>query len=132
MSVAVEDLRASRAKNIGSQVKGLKSCGNLFALRVTLVSGEIECSQKEAYGIQGGSARSILKNQQTPVMKCIRTASNAILQLGPELKGTETNVRVWEKGPPGIVVKFPSASPLREVVLFDEAGAPRVYEVTFR
>jgi hypothetical protein len=48
------------------------------------------------------------------------------------MKGTDTNIRVWEKGGAGMVVKFPKSSPLLEVVMVDEAGAPRIYEVTFR
>jgi hypothetical protein len=31
-----------------------------------------------------------------------------------------------------MVVKLAKNSPLREVVLVDEAGSPRIYEVTFR
>jgi len=99
---------------------------------MALSSGEIECSQKESFGIQGGSARKILDDKKSAVSVCLVQAANAILPLGPEMKGAETNIRIWEKGPPGMVVKFPKNSPLREVVLVDEAGAPRIYEVTFR
>jgi hypothetical protein len=99
---------------------------------LSLASGEIECSKKEAFGIQGGNARKILDDRSSPISVCLAEASEAILALGPEMKAADTDIRIWEKGPPGMVVKFPWSSPLREVVLVDEAGAPRIYEVTFR
>jgi hypothetical protein len=97
-----------------------------------LASGEIECTRQQAFGIQGGLARKILNDRTSTVSICLTQAAGAILSLGPEMKSTDTNIRVWEKGPPGIVVKFPQNSPLREVVLIDEADSPRIYEVTFR
>ncbi|HMD76056.1 MAG TPA: hypothetical protein VKG86_01645 [Terracidiphilus sp.] len=99
---------------------------------LSLASGEIECSQKEAFGIQGGNARKILEDEASPISVCLAKAADAIWALGPEMKGAETNIRIWEKAPPGMVIKFPENSPLREVVFVDEAGAPRIYEVTFR
>jgi len=99
---------------------------------MSLASGEIECSKKEAFGIQGGNARKILDDEGSPVSACLTQAAKAILALGQEMKGTDTDIRVWEKGAAGMVVKFPKNSPLLEVVMMDEAGAPRIYEVTFR
>jgi hypothetical protein len=99
---------------------------------MSLASGEIECSQKEAFGIQGGNARRILDDKSSPISVCLAQAANAILVLGSEMKDTDTNIRIWEKGAAGMVVKFPKNSPLLEVVMVDEAGAPRIYEVTFR
>jgi hypothetical protein len=95
-------------------------------------SGEIECSKREAFGIQGGHARRILGDSTSRVSVCLKEAASAIAALGPKMKGADTNVRVYEKGPPAMVVKFPANSPLREVVLVHEAGFLRVYEVTFR
>ena len=95
-------------------------------------SGEIECSKREAFGLQGGQARKILGNSTSRVSACLKEAASAIAVLGPKMKGADTNVRVYENGPPAIVVKFPASSPLREVVLLQEAGFLRVYEVTFR
>jgi hypothetical protein len=97
-----------------------------------LASGEIECSKRNAFGIQGGKARKILDDRRSAVSLCLAQAADAILTLGPQLKSTDTDIRIWEKAPSGIVVKFPQSSPLREVVLMDEAGSPRIYEVTFR
>jgi hypothetical protein len=99
---------------------------------LSLGSGEIVCTKKEFFGIQGGQARKILGDRMSAVAMCLAQAADAILLLGPEMNSTDTDIRVWEKGPPGMVVKFPKSSPLREVVLMDEAGAPRIYEVTFR
>jgi hypothetical protein len=99
---------------------------------VSLASGEIVCTKKEFFGIQGGQARKILDDETSAISICLAQAADAILALGPEMKATDTAVRVWEKGPPGMVVKFPKNSPMREVVLMDEAGSPRIYEVTFR
>lgn len=95
-------------------------------------SGEIECSKQEAFGIQGGQGRKILGDSTSKVSVCLKEAATAILAIGPKMKGAETNVRVYEKGPPAMVVKFPARLPLREVVLVHEAGFLRVYEVTFR
>ena len=95
-------------------------------------SGEIECSRREAFGIQSGQARQILGDSTSKVSVCLKAAARAIVALGPKLKGAEPNVRVYEKGPPAMVIKFPANSPLREVVLVHEAGFLRVYEVTFR
>jgi hypothetical protein len=99
---------------------------------MSLASGEIECSQKEAFGIQTENARKILEDETSAVSVCLAQAADAILPLGPEMKSTDTSIRIWEKRPPGIVVKFFKESPLLEVVLVDEAGSPRIYEVTFR
>jgi hypothetical protein len=99
---------------------------------MSLASGEIECSKKEAFGIESGPARKILEDDSSPVSVCLMEAADIILRFGPEMKATSTDLRIWEKGPPGMVVKFPKDSPLREVVLVDEAGSPRIYEVTFR
>jgi hypothetical protein len=95
-------------------------------------SGEIECNDKEAFGIQGGKARAILSDNKSPISICLQKAAAAILASGPEMKGYDDSLRMWEKGPPGSVTKPPASSPLREVVFFEEAGAIRVYEVTFR
>jgi len=95
-------------------------------------SGEIECSKREAFGIEGGQARKILGDSTSRVSVCLKEAARAMVALGPKMKGADTNVRVYEKGPPAMVVKFPASSPLREVVLVHEAGFLRVYEVTFR
>jgi hypothetical protein len=97
-----------------------------------LASGEIECSQKVAFGIRDGKARNILDDKASPISVCLAQAADVILALGPEMKAANTEIRIWEKGPPGMVVKLAKNSPLREVVLVDEAGSPRIYEVTFR
>jgi hypothetical protein len=97
-----------------------------------LVSGEIECSTTEAFGIHAGSARSILSNFKSPISLCLQRAAKAILALGPEMKGVDDSIRIWTKHTPGTVTKFPDSSPLKEVVFDQEAGAFRVYEVTFR
>jgi hypothetical protein len=101
-------------------------------MMMRLASGEIECSRKDAYGIQGGRARTILNDKTSNISVCLAQAADAILSLGPEMKSTDTEIRVWEKGPPGMVVKFPKDSPLREAVLMDEEGSARIYEVTFK
>lgn len=97
-----------------------------------LVSGEIVCTKKAFFGIQSGYAREILEDKTSPISVCLTQAADVILSLGPEMKAAHTDIRIWEKGPPGMVVKFPKNSPLLEVVLIDEAGSPRIYEVTFR
>jgi hypothetical protein len=55
-----------------------------------------------------------------------------ILALGPEMKGTSDEMRVWTNHTPGAVTKFPASSPLKEVVFIVESGEWRVDEVTFR
>jgi len=97
-----------------------------------LVSGEIECSTTEAFGIQSGSARKVLSDANSPVSLCLQRAAKAIMTLGPQMKGVEDEIRMWTKHTPGTVTKFPESSPLKEVVFDQEAGAFRVYEVTFR
>jgi hypothetical protein len=99
---------------------------------MSLASGEIECSRKEFSRIRDGKARKILEDRSSPLSACLAQASDAILTLGPEMKTADTDVRIWEKRPAGMVVKFPKSSPLLEVVLVDKAGSPRIYEVTFR
>jgi hypothetical protein len=99
---------------------------------ISLASGEIVCTKEEFFGIQSGNARKMLNDKTSAVSLCLAQAADAILALGPEMKATDTAVRVWERGPAGMVVKFPKNSPLREVVLVDEAGSTRIYEVTFR
>jgi hypothetical protein len=99
---------------------------------MSLSSGEIVCLQKEWFGIQGRKAREILKDKASPISVCLAKAADAILALGAEMKTADISMRAWERRPPGMVVKFPKNSPLLEVVLVDEAGAPRIYEVTFR
>jgi hypothetical protein len=99
---------------------------------VELVSDEIECSTTEAFGIQSGSARVILSYPKSPVSICLQNAAKAILALGKEMNGVDDSLRVWTKHTPGTVTKFPASCPLKEIVFDQEAGAFRVYEVTFR
>jgi hypothetical protein len=105
--------------------------GNLEKL-LFFSSGEIECSRGTAFGIRDGQARKILGDSTSKVSVCLKEAARAIVALGPKMKGVATNVRVYENGPPAVVIKLPPSSPLREVVLVYEAGFLRVYEVTFR
>jgi len=97
-----------------------------------MVSGEIECSNTEAFGIQTGAARSVLSDPKSQISICLQRAADAILALGPEMKGAEDQMRIWTENSPGCVTKFPESSPLKEVVFDQEAGAFHVYEVTFR
>ncbi len=97
-----------------------------------LVSGEIECSTTKAFGIQTGSARVILSDPKSPISQCIQSAAKAILALGKDMNGVDDSIRVWTKHTPGTVTKFPASCPLKEIVFGQEAGAFRVYEVTFR
>jgi hypothetical protein len=100
---------------------------------LSMASGEIECSDKVHNWLQTGTARTILGNRSSDLSICLARASKAILELGPEMKGTSDEIRVWtEKGGSGFVTKFPAASPLKEVVFTNESGGWRVYEVTFR
>jgi hypothetical protein len=97
-----------------------------------MASGEIECSTSEAFGIRTGPARSILTDPQSAVSRCLKHATDAILTEKPGMKGADDALRLWDSMRMGMVTKFPASSPLREVVFVDEAGALRVYEVTFR
>jgi hypothetical protein len=97
-----------------------------------LASGEIECSTSEAFGIQSGPARKILSDPKSSISLCLQRAAKAILALGPKMKGTDDAIRIYTKAKPGTVTKFPASCPLKEVVFDQEAGAFRVYEVTFR
>lgn len=98
-----------------------------------MASGELECSMNGLfYGFHGGSARSILSNPKDDTVACLRRAASAVLALGPEMKDADESIRVWTQHTPGTVVKFPPSSPLKEIVFDQEAGAFRVYEITFR
>jgi hypothetical protein len=97
-----------------------------------MVSGEIECSTSDTFGIRSGAARTILTDQKSPISVCLKRAADAVLALGPDMKGADDQIRVWEKHSPGTVTKLPQSSPLAELVFDEEAGAWRVYEVTFR
>jgi hypothetical protein len=100
---------------------------------MAIASGELECTiHNYAHRVQAGAASKQLTAPETGISKCLQKAAEAILALGPEMKGTEDALRIWEKGAPGSVTKFPKSCPLKEVVFVDEAGAFRVYEVTFR
>ena len=87
-----------------------------------LASGEIECSQKVAFGIRDGKARNILDDKASPISVCLAQAADVILALGPEMKAANTEIRIWEKGPPGMVVKLAKNSPLREVIAFPKTA----------
>jgi hypothetical protein len=96
-------------------------------------SGEIECSWPEDFfDAQSGPARDALADPTSKISVCLQRASRAVLAMGPEMKGADDSIRWWEKHSPGAVTKFPSSSPLKEIVFDQEAGAWRVYEVTFR
>jgi len=100
---------------------------------IEMVSGEVECSEKEAYGIRDGAARRVLANASSKISVCLNRAANAILALGPETKGAEGSLRIWTEAKTlGYVIKFPKTSSLREIVWVGEADGWRVYEVTFR
>jgi len=95
-------------------------------------SGEIVCTSGKEFGIQAGAARTVLSNETSEFSGCLKRAADAILALGPDMKGTSDEIRVWTEHTPGTVTKFPESSPLKEVVFVVEAGAWRVGEVTFR
>jgi len=98
-----------------------------------LSSGQIECSHpNDFYNLLSGPARGVLSNRKSGISICLLRAAKAILALGPEMKGTEDMIRTYTDADPGTVTKFPATSPLKEVVFAQEAGAFRVYEVTFR
>ena len=97
-----------------------------------LVSGEIECSTTKDFGIRTGSARNILSDPKNPIHNVSSARRGKFLALGPEMRGADGSIRVWTKHTPGTVTKFPASCPLKEIVFDQEAGAFRVYEVTFR
>jgi hypothetical protein len=97
-----------------------------------MASGEIECATNDAFGVRAGAARTILSDPASPISVCLKRAADAVVALGPEMKGADDQLRIWEKHSPGTVTKFPDSSPLKEIVFDQEAGAFRVYEVTFR
>ena len=98
-----------------------------------MASGEIECYQAGTYyGIQWKAGKGILSDPKSEISTCLHLAAQAVLALGPELKGTDDEIRAWTKHTPGSVTKFPASSPLKEIVFDQEAGAMRVYEVTLR
>ena len=97
-----------------------------------MASGELECSSSDVFGIQSGSARQILSDRKSNISFCLERAAQAVISLEPEMKGADDEIRIWERHSPGAVTKFPASSPLKEIVFVQEAGAWRVYEVTFR
>ena len=98
-----------------------------------MVSGEIECSwPKDFFSTGSGPARGVLSNPKSGISVCLRRAADAVLALGPQMKGAGDQIRIWTNHSPGTVTKFPASSPLKEIVFDQEAGAWRVYEVTFR
>ncbi|MFZ1084116.1 MAG: hypothetical protein WAN35_04025 [Terracidiphilus sp.] len=98
-----------------------------------LSSGQIECSHpNDVYSLQSGPARGVLLNPKSGISICLQRAAKEILALSPGMKGVEDQIRVYTKAEPGTVTKFPASCPLKEVVFRQEAGAFRVYEVTFR
>jgi hypothetical protein len=99
---------------------------------IEMSSGEIICTSGKFFGIQTGAARTVLADETSEFSGCLKRAADAILALGPEMKGTSDEIRVWTEHTPGTVTKFPASSPLKEVVFVVEAGAWRVDEVTFR
>jgi hypothetical protein len=102
-------------------------------LTMEMASGEIECSWPgEYFSTDSGSARGVLANEKSGVSICLQRAAKAVLTMGQEMKGTEDEIRAYTKASPGTVTKFPASSPLKEIVFAQEAGAWRVYEVTFR
>jgi len=98
-----------------------------------MTSGEIECYMSQNYyGIQSGAGRRVLSDPKAGISVCLHRASEAVVALGPDMKGTDDAMRWWEKHTIGSVTKLPDSSPLKEIVFDQEAGAMRVYEVTFR
>jgi hypothetical protein len=98
-----------------------------------MASGEIECSWPgDFFNADSGPARGVFSNPKSGISVCLQRAAKAILALGPEMKGADDQIRLYTKAKPGTVTKFPAYSPLKEVVFAQEAGAFRVYEVTFR
>jgi hypothetical protein len=95
-------------------------------------SGEIECSDGEASGLENGAARAVLADDRSSISSCLRRAADVVLALGGEMMGVEDEIRIWTKHNPGVVTKFPADCPLKEVVFVQETGAWRVYELTFR
>lgn len=100
---------------------------------MAMSSVEIECTDGISFVAQVGWARRVLEDASSGLHGCLDRAMNAVAALGPEMKGTVEEIRVWpnsnEAGP---VVKFPESSPLKEIVLTKETREWRIYEVTFR
>ena len=98
-----------------------------------MASGEIDCYQAGTYfEIQAEGGRAILSDPKSGISVCLHRAAEAILALRPEMKGVSDEIRVWTNHTPGSVTKFPPSSPLQEIVFDQEAGAMRIYEVSFR
>jgi hypothetical protein len=98
-----------------------------------MISGEMECYvARQYYSLQAGAVDKQLADPKNGATWCLQKAAKAILALGPEMQGTSDEIRMWTKHTPGTVTKFPISSPLQELVFVNEAGAFRVYEVTFR
>jgi len=110
----------------------VSSIAKLTAGEVVALDGKTLCSTSEAFGIQNGSARKTLSDPKSQVSMCLQRAAKAILSLGKNMIGADDSIRLWTKHSPGTVTKFPDYCPLKEVVFDQEAGAFRVYEVTFR
>lgn len=96
-------------------------------------SGELECTRDDwPVGFKTNSARAEFENSQSRLFTCLKAAAKAILQLGPDVKGADNQIRLYSKGYVGTVTIFPDTSPLKEVVFTWEDDRWRVYEVTFR
>ncbi len=100
---------------------------------MSMSSGEMECTRDEViFGFRDNSARAEFENHQSGLFSCLDAAAKAILQLGPDMKGADDEIRLYSKGLVGAVTKFPATSPLKEVVFTWEDDRWRVYEVIFR
>jgi hypothetical protein len=99
---------------------------------IQLSSGGLECTNTDSFGFRTNSARVEFADHNSQFHSCLTSAAKAILSLGPEMKGVDQQMRLYEKTPIAAVTKFPDTSPLKEVVFVWETGRWRIYEVTFR
>jgi hypothetical protein len=97
------------------------------------LAGDIEIYQGDQVYDFARSARTELSDQNSKIWKLVFGENRSVrAAFTSELFDPDQQIRLYEKGPPGSVAKFPNSKIIQEIVYDLEAGAWKVWEIKLR
>jgi hypothetical protein len=98
-----------------------------------LLAGNMEISipQSNVYCILKGSVRKVIQDPQSPLSKLLYSSKVCVATLltNIAIKRAEMNLRITEDKGLGIVYKLTTTAGLMDIVLFQDTGKYRIYEI---
>jgi len=97
------------------------------------LAGDLEIYKGDQTYSFAGSARSELSNRNSRIWKLLFADEQSVrAAFTSEPFNPDQQIRLYEKGPPGSVAKFPNSKVIEEIVYEFEAGTWRIWEIKLR